>query len=434
MAGILNSLFYGFAPRGGAGSSSITGSGTPPFYAKFIGANSIGDALLSDDGTNVILPSGKFITSQNTTKIQMDFGTTGGEYFGVTTDGGDYLQSFIYIDGVTAEFALTPNVLIRIESASNAFQRLATNTWSIEDTSKKYIYNTLATTSQTASTESIGVNFNLSANRQWSTGAIATQREFLIQAPTYSFVGASTITNAATLAIGGAPTAGTNATISNTYAFWVQSGTSLFSDQIHVSGSTARAWVGLPSATNPDGNSTIRIITGSSTTTGVGLLSFVSNAGASTTQNLGGFNWANYAIGAAEKRVASISASLDGANNSGMILFGTWSAGSAAERWRISSSGNLSNTAANGTAYLHLKAGTATANTAPIKLTSGTNLTTAEAGAFEYNGADLFFTKSGTTRGTVLVATAVTTEAIVPDTSITITVNGASYKLDALAL
>jgi len=53
------------------------------------------------------------------------------------------------------------------------------------------------------------------------------------------------------------------------------------------------------------------------------------------------------------------------------------------------------------TAVLHLKAGTATASTAPLKFTSGTNLTTAEAGAMEYNGTNLFFTRTGTTRETV---------------------------------
>jgi hypothetical protein len=55
------------------------------------------------------------------------------------------------------------------------------------------------------------------------------------------------------------------------------------------------------------------------------------------------------------------------------------------------------------TAYLHIAAGTATASTAPIKLTSGTNMTTAETGAIEYNGANLFFTRTGTTRESVLV-------------------------------
>ena len=43
------------------------------------------------------------------------------------------------------------------------------------------------------------------------------------------------------------------------------------------------------------------------------------------------------------------------------------------------------------TAVLHLKAGTATAGTAPIKLTSGTNLTTPEAGVFEFDGTNLYF-------------------------------------------
>jgi len=54
------------------------------------------------------------------------------------------------------------------------------------------------------------------------------------------------------------------------------------------------------------------------------------------------------------------------------------------------------------TAFLHIKAGTATASTAPLKLTSGVNLTTPETGAIEYNGTNLFFTRSGTTRENVL--------------------------------
>lgn len=81
-----------------------------------------------------------------------------------------------------------------------------------------------AHTNQTASTEISSTNFNLSATRQWATGAITTQREFLVQAPTYAFVGASTITTSATLSISGPPIAGTNATLTNTHALWVESG------------------------------------------------------------------------------------------------------------------------------------------------------------------------------------------------------------------
>ena len=52
------------------------------------------------------------------------------------------------------------------------------------------------------------------------------------------------------------------------------------------------------------------------------------------------------------------------------------------------------------TAYLHLGAGTATAETAPIKITAGTNLTVPEAGALEYDGTRLYLTPT-TVRRTV---------------------------------
>lgn len=48
------------------------------------------------------------------------------------------------------------------------------------------------------------------------------------------------------------------------------------------------------------------------------------------------------------------------------------------------------------TAALHLKAGTATANTAPLKFTSGTNLGTPEAGTFEYDGSAFYLTPLAT--------------------------------------
>jgi hypothetical protein len=76
-------------------------------------------------------------------------------------------------------------------------------------------------------------------------------------------------------------------------------------------------------------------------------------------------------------------------NAAGNIRFAT---GGNTERWRISNGGFLSNTAADGTAYLMLKAGTASASTAPIKLTTGTVNITAEAGAIEYTTPQLFFT------------------------------------------
>lgn len=69
-------------------------------------------------------------------------------------------------------------------------------------------------------------------------------------------------------------------------------------------------------------------------------------------------------------------------------------------RLRIIKNGNVGIGTASPTAVLHLKAGTATANTAPLKFTSGVNLTTPEAGAMEFNGTNLFFSPS-TIRHTV---------------------------------
>ena len=79
-----------------------------------------------------------------------------------------------------------------------------------------------AHTTLTASTEAIDANFNLARTVQFATGALTTQRAVSISAPTYGFVGASTITNAATVHID-APSAGTNATITGSFGLWVAS-------------------------------------------------------------------------------------------------------------------------------------------------------------------------------------------------------------------
>jgi hypothetical protein len=81
----------------------------------------------------------------------------------------------------------------------------------------------------------------------------------------------------------------------------------------------------------------------------------------------------------------------------------------AVEALRIKSSGNVGIGTTSPTAWLNLRAGTATANTAPLKFTAGINLTTPEAGAVEWDGANLFLTTSGAVRQTInqgLTATA----------------------------
>lgn len=86
----------------------------------------------------------------------------------------------------------------------------------------------------TASTEYKAFWSNAAPTYTWGTGALTTNRFFHVAAPTMAFDGASTVTNAATFAISGAPIAGTNATITNPYALWVESGISRFDGRINA--------------------------------------------------------------------------------------------------------------------------------------------------------------------------------------------------------
>lgn len=127
--------------------------------------------------------------------------------------------------GGTARFVVTNKGAIEItQGASNT------------GTPKLFDINASSQSTLTASAEQIMVDFDLNQIQQFSTGAMTQLRAFVIQAPTYSFVGASTITDAATVYISGAPTAGTNATITRNHALWVDSGTVRFDGDIDHNG------------------------------------------------------------------------------------------------------------------------------------------------------------------------------------------------------
>ena len=84
----------------------------------------------------------------------------------------------------------------------------------------RYQYTGAADTGLTASTEAPSVYFNIGQTREHETGALALQRDFRVTPSTHSFVGASTLTNAAGFSVDGAPIAGTNATITNSSSIY----------------------------------------------------------------------------------------------------------------------------------------------------------------------------------------------------------------------
>ena len=93
-----------------------------------------------------------------------------------------------------------------------------------------------AHTALAATVEDIDVLFDLSATKTWATGDITTQRDTVIKARSYAFAGSSTVTNAATLAISGAPIPRANAIITNPSALLVQSGATVLNGTLSVGG------------------------------------------------------------------------------------------------------------------------------------------------------------------------------------------------------
>jgi hypothetical protein len=71
------------------------------------------------------------------------------------------------------------------------------------------------------------------------------------------------------------------------------------------------------------------------------------------------------------------------------------------ERMIIHSSGNVGIGLSNPSAYLHLKAGTVSAGTAPLKFTPSALMASPEAGAIEFDGSNLYYTDNLSSRKTI---------------------------------
>lgn len=149
----------------------------------------------------------------------------------------------------------------------------------------------------TASTEDPIADFSFGATRTWSAGSFALQRNIRVRTTTLAATGASTITTAATFAIDGPPTAGSNVTITNPYSLYVATG------NVAISTVTSGTWNG----------TAIAVANGGTGATDA----------ATARTNLGADNASNLASGTVPTaRLGS------GTANSGTILYGnnTWGA------------------------------------------------------------------------------------------------------------
>lgn len=254
-----------------------------------------------------------------------------------------------------------------------------------------FTYTLPNSTGQTASTESIGMNF-VSGTVTHATGALTLQRDYYFRSRTHAFAGASTVTNITTVQIDG-PTLGALATFTNSFALIANGGVKI------TDGAGCAAFIG---AQPGFGAFPAAIYLGDPAMVRSG-----------TNYNFwadGSNTYINAPSGAAKIFFRS--------TNNGMAAF-----------WPGAGLKLGAETAPAG--WLDIIAGTTA--TPPLMFNSGTNTTTAVAGAMEYNGTNLFFTRTGTTRQTVLTGNVVTTEVVVSDTTITVNIAGTNYKLLARA-
>lgn len=229
-----------------------------------------------------------------------------------------------------------------------------------------------ADTGQTADGEFIGMVFggsaaNATVTRTGADGTtIALQREAVFIHPTYAFAGATTLTIAATLAITGAPVAGSNATITNAYSFYVAAGLARFSGGI----------------TSPGGTQSEKFGAGTTTATG----SFAVSVG-NTAQN-GSDN--GIVIGA----LSTLNASCDGGIVIGSQSGITASSGGAIVIGKVAGTGTGSATGANSIS-IGIGAVAKTANTMVVG-GSSQPINTFYGGKGENHATPVSFTLSGT--------------------------------------
>ena len=98
------------------------------------------------------------------------------------------------------------------------------------------------------------------------------------------------------------------------------------------------------------------------------------------------------------------------------------------EEMRILNNGNVGIGTTSPTAVLHLKAGTATASTAPLKFTSGANLTTAVGGNMEYNNTFHLTNSDNVRRNVVLSDGTYTAGLVVVGGKVKINIAGTDYN------
>jgi hypothetical protein len=230
------------APGGGDAAKFLRGDGTWADAAGGGGFELQTETSFTNNSTPAIYlkapspsttPFLQFLDNSNASKFKVF-------YNGAVESAGDfYSGTGIFATtgtSITLRTAGNTNVGIFREYGSLSFEGANPSTSGVPKAWLDFT-GTQNNTGITSSTEYNAFWYNPPRTYTWAAGAITNQRFFYMRAPTIAFSGTSTVTTAATLAISGAPVAGTNATITNPYALWVGSGTSQFDGNVSLGSS-----------------------------------------------------------------------------------------------------------------------------------------------------------------------------------------------------
>jgi len=169
-------------------------------------------------------------------------------------------------------------VAVQVGGVSKYTASSSSNVFSVSATSaitNRFQVNANTDTALTASSEATHTHFNLSSTRQHATGALSLQRDFRVTPSLHSFVGASTLTNAAAFSVDGPSNGSTNATITNSSALYIP--TSALTNVTNSYGLNVAATTGAT-------NNYAGIFTGGNV--GIGLASPVATLDVTGTQNI----------------------------------------------------------------------------------------------------------------------------------------------------
>lgn len=267
--------------------------------------------------------------------------------------------------------------IARFQKFSHQFTPVATS--GANGATTQFLYTSAAHTTLAASTDTPTFHFDSSATKQFATGAKTSQSDFKITSPTYSAVGSTTITDAYTFHVTGVPGTSSNVTITNAYAAWL--------------------------------NGAVKI--------GSGIPGFIFTVNPGNNWN--GLYNANVAPSSTNYTLSSngVSAALNVTSAGALFLSNNGTS--------VLTVGANTITAAK---PIYLVAGTTTIQ--PLLFQSGTNLTTAVAGSFEYNGTNFFVTRTGTTREGLLSASATSSVSPTsPNLTLTVNIGGNTYYIPA---